>query len=150
MFYVKNTSNKPIGFGDEILIPDQIAPLPKGYDKSHPTVAFYIKHKFLAEVDAKDEAAKRAEEAAADAAEKAAEAEAAQKKADEEAAALEAAKAAEAAAGESVEDKIKALSKLNLDPLRNLATELGITWVDPDTKAVLTAKITDAYQAAAE
>ena len=42
MLTVKNTSPKIIGFGIESILPDQVVPLPKVYNESHPTIKFYL------------------------------------------------------------------------------------------------------------
>ena len=131
MFYVQNVSKKPLGFGSTIILPNEVKPLPTGYGENHPTVQFYLTAKtpYLKRVGA---------EAVTP---------------EPEAVTPEGAGEDNVDEGDKTDDleaKIKALSKLNLDPLRNLATELGVEWVDTDTKAVLTAKITDVYQAAAE
>ena len=166
MLYVKNVSNKPIGFGELVLLPDESKSLPKGFDEKHPTVAYYLTAKpapFLVKVDAKAEADRIAAEAKAEADRIAAEKEEADRKAaeakklaDDEA---EAKKQADAKAeadriaakkAEELDKQLKELPKMNLEPLQNMATGLGIEWTADDTKAVLQTKITEKLTAEQE
>ena len=50
--FVKNTGAKAMGFGSLILLPNESAELPKGFEATHPTVAFYIRKGFLTVVNA--------------------------------------------------------------------------------------------------
>ena len=160
MFYAKNVSNKPIGFGgtDFVLLPEQSGPLPEGFNEKHPVIGYYLNAKppFLVKVDGKAEADRLAAEAKAEADRIAAEkAEADRKAADaaklaaEEAAKAEADRLAAEKAAE-LDKKLKEVSKMNLDPLRVMATELGIEWTENDTKAVLQTKITEKLAAEQE
>ena len=48
---IKNISKKPIGFGKLVVMPDNTEALPKGFDRNHPVVSWYIKQGFIAEVN---------------------------------------------------------------------------------------------------
>ena len=52
--FAKNTGKKIIGFGDLILLPDEVSKLPNGYDENHPTVKFYISKGLLAKASSAD------------------------------------------------------------------------------------------------
>lgn len=123
--FVKNTSEKTIGFGSLILLPGASDTLPTGFDEKHPTVKFYIERGWLTPTiaPATQETPPNSPPALSD----------------EEKAAQD--KAAE------LDKKIKALNSMNLDPLRTLATELGIEFTPTDTKDTLKQKITEKYQA---
>ena len=49
--FIKNISKKPIGFGKLVVMPDKTEQLPKGFDRKHSIVAWYIENKFIAEVN---------------------------------------------------------------------------------------------------
>ena len=138
MIYVKNLSEKPIGFGTMVLMPDHAGQLPAGFDENHPTVAFFLRKKFLVIVDAAAEAERAALEAKEEAERKAADAAEAQKEAAE---ALAKAKTAE------IEAQIRDISRMNLQPLRELAKKHNLEFADNDTVAVLREKLTAHLQA---
>ena len=48
---IKNISKKSIGFGRLVVAPDETVKLPKGFDRNHPVVSWYIKQGFIAEVN---------------------------------------------------------------------------------------------------
>lgn len=129
--FVKNTGDKTIGFGTLILLPGDSNELPAGYDQKHPTVKFYIQRGWLTPTVTESQTPVVTEPT------------------EEERLAAEeqARKDAEAQTAADLAAKIKALSTLNLEPLRALATELGIEFTPTDTKDVLKQKITEKYQA---
>lgn len=49
---IRNLTPKPIGFGSVVILPDQTGETPKGYDRDHPTVKYYLSRKWIAEVGA--------------------------------------------------------------------------------------------------
>jgi len=118
---VKNIGKKCIGFGSLVLPPDAVGTLPAGYGSEHPTVKFYISKKWLAPVNGET---KPAEPPALTEEEKAA----SQKKAE-------------------IEEKIRSLSRMNLEQLRGEAFALGVNFVETDTKNMITQKITEKLQA---
>jgi len=148
--FVKNTSNKPMGFGAVVILPDEIKELPKGFGPDHPTVKFFLLKNWLVQVDEaqvsdpwqltpEQKAAKAAADAEKAAAKAAAEAEAAKAKALEEAARKKA----------ELDVKVAALGKMNLEELRKEAAAAGIACADGDTKAVIAQKIAEKLQAEA-
>jgi hypothetical protein len=49
---IRNLTAKPIGFGGVVILPDQTGETPKGYDKSHPTVKYYLSRRWIVETGA--------------------------------------------------------------------------------------------------
>ena len=111
--FVSNTSVKPIGFGSLVLLPGAASELPEGFGEKHPVVKFYLKWGFIKEVTGK------------------------------------AAKTGGAGAGPSnfdalpLKEKIAAVKKMNLEPLRNRADKLGVERTDTDTRFSLINKIVE-------
>ena len=142
---VKNKTNKPIGFGNLVLLPDNIGTLPEGFGADHPTVKFYISKKWLEVV--KGKAAKSAAPAKDDdppvdpfkVEDDDDTSDGDDDLTDEE--------KAEAQRKADLGAKIEAVAKMNREPLREEATALGIEWEDADTVAVLRQKITARLQA---
>jgi len=131
---VKNTTNKPIGFGSVILLPDSISKLPEGFGPDHPTVKFFLGKKWLVEVDEnapKDDASNPSSITP-------------ERLTPEQSTPEQTA----AKAAEDVAAKIKALDRMNLEALRNEANTLGVAWAESDTKAMIAQKITEKLQAA--
>ena len=120
--FAKNTGKKVIGFGGLIILPDETKELPLGYDEKHPTVKFYLSQGFIAKADGIPT------ETGVDDAGQTDEEKAAQKQAERD-------------------NQIKELAKLNLEPLREKAIELGVVIEEADTKAALIDKITAKLQA---
>ena len=127
--FVKNTCKKAIGFGDLVLLPDESGQLPKGYDENHELVKFYIAKGWLEKAKGK-----KTEPTPTTTQEP--------ELTEEEKAVIEAAEKAAAEKTAAIEAEIKEIEKMNLAPLQEKATELGIEWVAADTKAVLIEKIT--------
>jgi len=48
---IKNTGKKILGFGKLAILPGEIGVLPEGFDANHPTVAYYIKKKWIEETE---------------------------------------------------------------------------------------------------
>ena len=120
--YAKNTGTKVIGFGDLSLLPGATDELPTGYDEKHPAVAYYIAKGWLTPAPSASAADASAEEAS---------------------------EGAEGGTGAAVlAARIKELDKMNLEPLRDLAVDLGIDVSSADTKAAIKEKIISAYQSA--
>ena len=124
---VQNIGKKVIGFGAVALPPDAVGTLPAGYGPEHPVVKFYLDKKWIKEVKGGKSVAPKVDTPPEP------------ELTEEEKAKM--AKKAELAA------KIKAVGKLNLEPLRVEATNLDIEWTESDTKAVLAQKITEYLQA---
>jgi len=136
--FVVNKSKKTIGFGNMYLVPGAAGKLPAGFTADHPTVAYYVKKKWIMEIDptvAPDETAEKLENFP--------------ELTKEEKELIEAGKAAAAKAAER-DKMLKEIGKLNLEPLRAKATELGVEFTEQDTKAVLFAKISDKIKAEQE
>ena len=143
---VKNNGQKIIGFGSVHILPGETKMLPEGYDESHPTVAYYLLRGYLVKVDASRPPAQDVKVPdnpgvpGSDTGDPNAKTDpGGVELTDEEKAA--AAKIAE------IEAKIKAVGKMNLEPLRGEAFALGIEWKEEDTKAILVQKITEKLQA---
>jgi hypothetical protein len=49
---IKNCTTKAIGFGGVTIMPEMTGDTPKGYEKGHPVVDYYLSRKWIKEVGA--------------------------------------------------------------------------------------------------
>lgn len=135
---VKNMGKKCIGFGKEVILPDETKPLPAGYGETHPTVAFYLAKGYLVKVDPP----------AAEPSANPETGEGNENPPQVDPFALTDEQKAEAARKADIEAKIKAVGEMkNREPLRVEAAALGIEFKDTDTVEVLKQKVTEKLQA---
>jgi len=120
---IKNNYTSHIGFGTVRILPGEtldMGALPDGYDDKHPVIKFYISKGWLGVVG--KPAASETDESEADGVE------------------------ADGVEADGVDGQVKGLARMTLESLRNKAKDLGIGYVNADTKAVLVERITEKLQ----